>query len=318
MGAVAIATDTPFNENGQATGTTTLQGSPGSQAFFWDGSTMLGIDTIPTGGSSFGFDINNSGQIVGMDNSRAFRWDAANGMTLLDPGRFGSANGITQAGGVVGERSNFGSNTSMYWNRDGLPSELHPGTNSRATAINNNLEVIGTNSAGGYFSASPESAQLSIPIDTPTDLNLSRQIVGSVSGIASLYDFNSNSLTTIGKLDSSDLFSIALGINSHGTAVGTSGGTRAFIYDSTLGLQDATSLLRDDYFGWTILALEDINDKGQMIGVGRYNGVDHAVILSTVAVPEPSPFCMMAMVLTYCFAILHLSARFLRGENGTF
>ncbi len=217
-----------INEQGHATGTTTVQGRPDSRAFYWNGSNMSIIDNSPVLGSGFGFDINNSNQIVGTVNSQAFRWSQANGMVLIDPSNFGSANGINAGNEIVGQREvTPGQNNTIFWSAGGSSVNPYPNVTSAGAAINDLSQFVGSKSGSAFYSAGPNAPLLDIPLTRATDINASRLITGDVGGIAALYDFDSNSLTTIGKLDSSDLFSIALGINSHGTAVGTSGGTRA-------------------------------------------------------------------------------------------
>lgn len=277
-----------INEQGHATGVTKINAID-SRAFYWNGS-MLVLGTNPNGGgSSFGFNINNNNQIVGTANSQAFRWTEAGGLVLIDPDHFGSANGLNQGNLASGSRDNVGAGTStvVRWTPLNIPQLIQPGTNAQGLALNDAGQTVGITPGGGFFNPDPNGPLLSIPLDNPTDINNSQRIVGSVTGVASIFDFNSNTLTTIGRLNPNDPFSMALGVNNFGTVVGTSG-NRGFLFDSTLGLQDVTSLLGDDYLGWTILSLEDINDRGQMIGVGRFNGADHAVILNTIAVPEPN------------------------------
>ncbi len=126
------------------------------------------------------------------------------------------------------------------------------------------------------------------PEGGPRDERIGREIVGAVGDTAALLDFDSSTTTLLGKLSLTDSYSRDLGINVDGTIVGISEGTGAFIYDSSMGgMMSLTSLLEPSYAGWTILAAEDINGLGQIVGVGRFKGVDHAVVLS-IAVPEPS------------------------------
>jgi hypothetical protein len=290
-----------INEQGHATGVTKINAID-SRAFYWNGS-MLVLGTNPNGGgSSFGFDINNNNHIVGTANSQAFRWTEADGLVLIDPDHFGSANGVNDGDSVVGQREVFGiGNNTVYWNDSNIIANPYPGVNSAGVAINNlGQAVVSTPGAPGYI-ANAGGPVLDLPLSNVTDINNSRRITGSVTGTASLFDVDSGTLTTIGKLNPDDPFSMALGVNNFGTVVGTSG-NRGFLFDSTLGLQDVTSLLSDDYLGWTILVLEDINDRGQMIGVGRFNGADHAVILSQV-IPESASWLLCTFALAM-FALL--------------
>jgi probable HAF family extracellular repeat protein len=93
-----------------------------AQAFMWNGTTMQGLGDLEGGyQNSTAYDINNKGQVVGFgsvttssDASRAFIWDATNGMvdlnTLIDPAdpmyggafRLIEAQGINDLGQIVG------------------------------------------------------------------------------------------------------------------------------------------------------------------------------------------------------------------------
>jgi len=60
----------------------------------------------------------------------------------------------------------------------------------------------------------------------------------------------------------------------------------AAITDPALALLSLTSLLDPIFLGWTITTATDINNVGQIVGVGDFGGVSRAVILTPV--PEPS------------------------------
>lgn len=276
------------NNQGHATGVSKIN-SIDSRAFYWNGSSMLDLGTNPNGGPSFGFDINRNNQIVGMANNQAFRWTQTDGLVLIDPNHQGSANSINDFDGVLGQRDG---NRTMFWSPSNAPAQLFSSTVSTGSAINGAGQIAGNGlgTSNGYYASDVNASPTLVPLTDITDMNNSGLISGSLTGTASLFDINSGVLTSIGRLNPGDPFSMALGLSETGRAVGTSGGTRGFLYDSTLGLQDVTTLLGDEFAGWQILALDGISPDGtKMIGVGRYQGVDHAVILSDVtSVPEPN------------------------------
>ncbi len=280
------------NNQGHATGVSKINGID-SRAFYWNGSSMLDLGTNPNGGPSFGFDINENNQIVGMANAQPFRWTESDGLQLLDLDNLGSADGINNSDTVVGSiRISDSANNTIVWSADGSPTNPYPGSNSTGSGINDLGQFVGTDELGGYYSPGIFDPKQPLPLTNATDINTSRLITGSVTGDAALFNYDTSTLTLIGRLNPSDPFSMALGISNNNRVVGTSG-LSGFIYDSTLGLKEATSLLSSDYAGWQILALEGISDDGtKMIGVGRFNGVDQAVILSVMppgpAVPEPN------------------------------
>jgi hypothetical protein len=193
------------------------------------------------------------------------------------------------------------------WSTSDVAGNPYPAADLRGIAINDAGEFIATNTSGsgGFFSAgSGPTTLLGSGIFVPTDMNNSRFITGSVSGIASVLDFDTNTTYTLGKLNPTDTFSRALGVSPNGTVVGVSQGTGGFIADSSLtSIQSLTSLLNSNYSGWTILTAEDVNSAGQIIGVGQLNGVSHAVILNPV--PEPATI-MLATVAGVILSIAYL------------
>jgi hypothetical protein len=76
-------------------------------------------------------------------------------------------------------------------------------------------------------------------------------------------------------------------INSSGQVVG--GGSRAFYYDATTGVVDLNTLIDPDS-GWVLWEARAINDLGQIVGAGDFNGQRHAYLLTPV--PEPSTFAL--------------------------
>jgi probable HAF family extracellular repeat protein len=288
-----------INEKGHATGVSKINDID-SRAFYWDGATMHDLGTNPNGGPSYGFGIDWSDRIVGKANEQAFTWSLADPyINLIDPNNFGSANAITDNGIVIGQVvvPGIGNNTT-YWNLGWVSFRQNPGVDSVGTGVNELGQGVGVNSQGGYYSPNLFSPFIPVPLTNTTDISNGRLITGSVTGDAAIYEVDSNTLTIIGRLTPSDPFAMALGVSRSGQFIVGTSGDKGFIYDKTFGLRDATSLLSSDYAGWQILALEDVNDSGQAIGVGRFNGVDHAIILSTLqsnAVPEPSAIVMVGL-----------------------
>ena len=89
--------------------------------------------------------------------------------------------------------------------------------------------------------------------------------------------------------------SYAEGINSTGMVVGqsvtASGATRAFLYAGN-GMVDLNSFVPDNS-GWVLTDARQINDLGQVVGTGYYNGYRHGYILDT-ATPEPGTISLLA------------------------
>jgi probable HAF family extracellular repeat protein len=81
---------------------------------------------------------------------------------------------------------------------------------------------------------------------------------------------------------------VALGINASDEVVGTRGNSakRAVRYTNGGGLQDLNTLI-DPSLGWVLLAANDINDTGQIVGYAfnNFNGQTHAVRLQPGPIP---------------------------------
>lgn len=101
--------------------------SGGIHAFLWDPvSGMQDLGTLsPGAGESFGFGINDQGQVVGQAiladgfTSRAFLWDPATGMRdlgILPGGSYSQAVAINSAGHVMGQADNSsGLDRAVRW-----------------------------------------------------------------------------------------------------------------------------------------------------------------------------------------------------------
>jgi len=282
---------TALNDAGHATGYS-LTAAGETRAFYWTpGGGMQNLGIIGTG-TSQGLDINNNNDIVGQTGGKAFRWESGTGMVTIDGANNGSANGLNSSDAAIGSRNvGVGTNRTVKWDGSNVVTSPFLTLNSQGVAINDQGQYVGTTATGGYYST---NANIVTALSTflPTDLNNSRQIVGSVSGVAALRDFDTNMTTLLGKLNPSDTTSQALGINQAGTIVGVSTGSGAFIVDSSMTMTSLTSLLDVGFAGWNILTATDINNSGSIIGVGQFNGVSHAVILTPV--PEPTT-CFLAL-----------------------
>ncbi len=289
---------TAISESGKATGASLLSGGQ-THAFIWDAvNGMQDLGAIG-GGDSHGLDISDD-NIVGDTSGQAFRYTPATGMVLIDGANTGAATGLNAGKSAVGYRDNGVASRIRTWSPSDVPASIYPASDLRAVAVNDLGQFVGVNTSASGGIYSPGSGPFT-PLGTfvPTDVDSTRLITGSIGGIAALLDFDTNTTTLLGKLSPTDAVSRALGISPTGTIVGVSGAisgnaTRAFVTDTTsLTIQDLTSLLDISFAGWTILSADDVNSTGQIIGVGQFGGVSHAVILTPV--PEPSTWLLAAV-----------------------
>jgi probable HAF family extracellular repeat protein len=220
------------------------------------------------GGFTSASAINESGTIVGSsalvgstDADRAFRWTETGGIENLGtlPGfdRFSSARGINDLGDIVGASTGFGTgNRAVLWSTTGGAVDLGAGL---ALDINNIGAIIGSLSAGsgGWY------------LD-----NGQKTFLPNLSGLL-------------------DGFTDPRALNDHGQVVGAStdvgefsqlflGG---FLWDEDNGLQSLNDLIPENS-GWFLGTAFDINNAGQIVGSGFYEGRTVGYLLTPI--PEPS------------------------------
>ncbi|NVN92035.1 MAG: DUF3466 family protein [Desulfuromonadales bacterium] len=242
-----------------------------------DGSTVQ-VEVPPLALSAYATAINDAGQIVGYSTttdpgsgeyalgSAFIRKNPTNVYTLtgVTAGK-SRADAINSTGMIVG--TNFNSNTSKYTaflydsTGDNLThiGILPGGTSSSATAINDNGQIIGYSS------------------------------VDSLTLVRHGFIYSNGAMTDLGVLGDSTRSTIARGINSSGMVVGDTGmvfsssnpppdpslfaqGRQAplgvgFIYMNGT-MFDLNSLIAPNS-GFTILRASGINDKGQIVALGK-------------------------------------------------
>ena len=212
--------------------------------------------------------INDPGVVIG-GNGHAFV--LANGvyhdLGVLAGGDSSSAYGINNSGSVAGDSSVASGNfRGFVWTpQSGMVAlGTFGGLNSHATGISNVGEVV------GYASLS--------------------------SGYEHAFSALGTAMTDLGTLGGS---SFAYGVNDSGEIVGYSWPTtgenpHAFLYLN--GMMVDLNALIPSGSGWQLLEAYGINNAGQIVGEGLWNGQTHAFLLdsalvqaalSITSVPEP-------------------------------
>jgi probable HAF family extracellular repeat protein len=307
------------NDAGQVTGNAqTPPGTPAPRlnAFLWEDGVMTNLGTLP-GSNNFsrGYAINNRGVVVGeSDNSasRAFRYDPAGGLTDLGglpPNNRGVAHGVNDPGVVVGASFNGSAVRAVRFNGDGTATDLGSidgltTTPARAWDVNNAGRAVGhSRDAAGVGRAT-----LWQPDGTVVDLGglsadgfaeaFAVSETGLVAGAAVagttplgtpirrpfLYD--GTSLSELGRLGR--MFGEAKDVNDAGEVVG--------FVTNVSGLPDRAVLWRggaafdlNDLIpagsGWVLRSAEGINNRGQIVGYGTFDGRTQAFLLTPVPAP---------------------------------
>ncbi len=250
-------------------------------------TTIDGIEVIdggvPEGAlSSYGSSINNGGQIVGYSRnifgqSRAFL------TSLDDPGVFvpipslGGANNaaldINNDGSTVGWSQTGGNRYHGFISREAGTvidlGTLPGGTFSSAVAINDRGQVVG-------YSGTASEVVLAVRADPLTyELEILPTLAGAHSSFAT--DINLEGLVV-------------------GYAVIHGSMERGFLYDESRGVIDLNDLITTDS-GWIIQRAQAVNDRGQIVGTGIFQGVSRGFVMTpdaSIPVPEPAGFFLIA------------------------
>lgn len=237
-----------INASGTVAGNSVIDGQ--TQGTIWSGGTATNL-----GAGVFATGINDAGVVIG-SNGHAF--ELVNGtfrdLGLLPGGDWSAAYGINDAGTVVGY-GNVDSVTyrGFVWTATGGMMELGTlgGSDSEAMAVNDSGEVVGQASLadGSVHAFSAIGAMM-------TDL-------GSLGGSSYAYDIN----------DSGEIV-------GYSWLSGSGGDTHAFLYENG-AMVDLNSLI--DTAGWELIAAYGINNAGQIVGEGLYQGQEQAFLLDPIA-----------------------------------
>jgi probable HAF family extracellular repeat protein len=265
------------NNSGQVVGTSYVDGK--AQATLWNSGVTTSLGTLG-GADSYALAINGSGQIAGGSTNSSGQGHAFvyGGGSMEDVGAqwagdWSSAYDINQAGQVTGYgKLSQGGFRGFVWSADNGMTVLSTlgGANSYGLGINDAGQVVGQSSvASGY-------------------------------GHAFLY--SDGVMSDLGTLGGASSF--AYGINNFGDVVGFSwwnGGSssHAFLYRGgvMVDLNDFIAPLS----GWELLEAYDINDAGQIVGVGAFQGERLAFRLDPVfagaeAIHNPEPGTLSMLV----------------------
>ena len=262
-----------INNNGLVVGFSNLPGDTTAHAFLYSDGVMQDLGTLG-GDHSVGLGINNKGQVTGQAGlagdsaSHAFLYSQGvmQGLGTLG-GDYSWGEDINDRGHVVGYSYPVGNSpldaqAFLYVDGDMQYLGSLGGSYSIAGAINNRGQVTGVSTLSGT--------------DRPP----------ANPGHAFLY--SDGVMRDLGTLGPSDSSSYGSDVNENGEVVGvleSSEGAltqRAFLY-SAGAMLDLNDLLDDSGAGWVLQQAAGINNAGQIVGTGTFNGQTRAFLLT------PSP-----------------------------
>jgi len=297
-----------INSRGQVVGSASALPTGNEHAFVWQNGKLTDVGTLPGGSDSSAKAINAAGMVVGKSSGSADRPDRAffyrNGR-VSELGTLGGpnsdANGINHLGHVVGEAMDAEHNYQPFAYRNGRMERLlllvEKGGVGRACAINNKGQIVGqSDTPDGAIHAVlwqqgtvQDLGTLGGTKSSAHAINDAGQVVGDSDVRVGQYQRYRAFLWSRGKM--SDLGSLGSGysrawdINNKGQVVGesypgegASAGRHAFLYTNGRML-DLNTLIPPDS-GWRLISAKAINDAGQIVGHGKYQGRLFAFLLT--------------------------------------
>lgn len=276
----SAATAVGINDRGQVAVRATRYGQfPGlssnftARAFRWDSGVYTDLGTLG-GVYSDTAGIDSSGRVAGTAYTSNFDIHAyrSTGNSLADidslGGNYSLGYGIDAAGDVVGE---------AYTADHAYHAFLWPGSGR--------MQDLGTLGGG-------QSTAFAISHSGQYILGIAQD----AGGVTRTLLWHAGEKIVIGS------FVDPASVNDTGEVVGAysvaGGGGHAFVWDATLGMRDLNDLLNPAArANWTLTRGSQVNDSGEIVGEGTYNGTAIGFVLTPV--PEPSGGVLGAAIL--CF-----------------
>lgn len=247
------------------------------EAFVW----RAGARTILDQDVSYG-DMNDQGQVVATSGpDRSFLWDDG---VATDLGSLGgsttSVRGMNNRGQAVGEWWTGQAYHSFLW-ENGTMTDLGPEltwvldiNDAGQVLTGNSIWKDGTTTNLGSLGNSDTSAHA---------INNRGQVVGeswTTDHPIHAFLWQHGHMRDLGALGGE--YSCALGINELGQVVGRSRIGAGYLYHAFLWngrMVDLNTLVAPDS-GWVLTSAQDINELGQIVGVGELQGEQHVFLLT--------------------------------------
>ncbi len=310
-----------INGSGQVAGNMYVETDLNDHAFMYSGGTVSNLGSL--GGSSTGWGINSSGQIAGftwfnsLDSSDVHAFLYSGGV-MNDLNTLGGSNSygfaINDSGQVVGDSDTAGGDDHAFIYSGGVMNDLNTlgGSDSFAYGINNSGQITGDSlTAGGddhaYIYSAGTMTDLGtlagLPISYGSGINDSGVIVGSATTSdgtgAHAWIYNGGPLVDLGASLPGLPLTYGDGINNSGVVVGAATSADASVSHAMVDISGTMYDLNDlisPASGWVLAEAWSINDSGQIVGYGYYNGdTYHAMAFLLTPVPEPSTLVLAAL-----------------------
>jgi probable HAF family extracellular repeat protein len=261
-----ISTAAAINSSGQVAGNSTLGGDVQSRAFLYTNGILMNLGSLG-GIFSSAAAMNDHGEIVGdafttnnaADHAFLFSGNSMNDLGTLG-GSYSAAFAINNAGQVAGESETTNGDNHAFFYGGGVMIDLGTfgGSFSTAYAINNSGQAIG-------------EAAIAEDMDTHG------------------FIYSNGIVTDLGTFGGT--YSTATAINNLGQVVGSaadaSGNTQPFLWQN--GVLTNLNTLLPTNSGWQLRSAQLINDAGQIVGLGLYNGTFTTFLLSRSTAANGAP-----------------------------
>jgi probable HAF family extracellular repeat protein len=303
-----------INASGDVVGSLYSSGFGARHAAVYSHGVITDLGTLG-GSNSDAYAINDAGQIAGGTDTaqiwngyRTYHAFLYTGGVMRDLGDLGGgyswAYGINASGQVVGESAITDITGAAFLYSGGVMRSLGTlgGWDSTATAINDAGDVVGYSvlpstvdnlwQAFLYSNGAMQGFGVLHPVSTGSaayGINASGQITGTVwlpnlpngNGSAHAFLYANGVMTDL--ITASYEATYGNGINASGQIVGWGyapdvGHDQAFVYMPANGIVDLNSLLPQNS-GWVLEEARAINNAGQIVGTGKYQGQSSSFLL---------------------------------------